>query len=237
MRSDVIIVDGFYADPQAVREYALKLDYYYPYEPDQRVRSGQIKPTWMASRFRSTPECPFKSSVDLISTLEEITGEQVDVEHWTADFPVDAEGKAAPDHQRVTERGCLWNCAFHCKPDNGQRLGEGVHNHVTDTWNGVGPDGWAGLIYLNPDAPLDGGLKLWRNFDPAHNFDWMTPPENWELIDDIGNVANRLILARGSIPHSGAGGWGDSLETGRLYQTFFFRTRAPRHRNPIWLPL
>jgi hypothetical protein len=237
VRSDVIIADEFYADPQAVREYALKLDYYYPYEPDQRVRSGQTKPTWMASRFRSAMDCPFKSSADLISTLDEITGEQVDVEHWTADFPVDAEGKAAPDHQRITDRGCLWNCAFHCKPDNGQRLGEGVHNHVTDTWNGVGPDGWAGLIYLDPDAPLDGGLKLWRNFDPARNFDWMTPPENWELIDDIGNVPNRLILARGSIPHSGAGGWGDSLETGRLYQTFFFRTRAPRRRNPIWLPL
>ena len=55
----------------------------------------------------------------------------------------------------------------------------------------------------------------------------MTAREEWELVDDLGNVPNRLILARGNLPHSGARGWGDSLETGRLYQTFFFRTLAP----------
>ena len=62
----------------------------------------------------------------------------------------------------------------------------------------AGEEGWAGLLYLSPDAPLRGGLKLWRNVDPAHNYDWMTPKENWELIDDLGNVPNRLLLCRGA---------------------------------------
>jgi hypothetical protein len=237
MRTDVIIVDEFYADPESVRNYALKLDYYYPYESTEAVEVGRERATWMASRFRLSRDCPFKSSAQLISALEELTGEQIDIAHWNADFPVTDDGKADPLHKQKTDRGCLWNCAFHCKPDNGQQIGDGVHNHVTDTWNGVGINGWAGLIYLNADAPLDGGLKLWRNLDPRRNFDWMTPRENWQLIDDLGNVPNRLILARGNLPHSGAAGWGNALENGRFYQTFFFRTLAPRRRHALSVSL
>lgn len=233
MRTDVIIADYFYEDWRAVREYALELDYYYPYESAERVQCGQQRVTWMASRFRSAAECPFKSSISLISALENLTGEEIDRSHWNADFPVTADGKAASGHRFVTDRGCLWNCTFHCKPDNAQQLGQGVHNHVTDTWNGVGVNGWAGIVYLSEAAPLEGGLKLWHNVDRRHDLDWMTPPKNWKLVDDIGNVPNRLILARGNLPHSGATGWGDTLDSGRLYQTFFFRTHDSVHRPPV----
>ena len=159
----------------------------------------------------------------MIAALEEATNETIDIEHWKRSFPITPEGKPSPLCTHAV-RSCVWNCAFHFKTDSGQELGSGVHNHVTDQWNGVGVDGWAGIIYLAPDAPLAGGLKLWRNKDATHQFDWMTPKENWEQIDDFGNIYNRLILCRDNLPHSGANGWGDSLETGRLYQTFFFRT-------------
>jgi hypothetical protein len=52
----------------------------------------------------------------------------------------------------------------------------------------------------------------------------MTPPENWLHVDTFGSVFNRLILHRGGMPHSGAPGWGTTLDNGRLFQTFFFRT-------------
>jgi hypothetical protein len=239
MRRDIIVVDNFYADPRAVREFALKQEYYYPYESDADIASGRKKFTWMCSRFKRAEECPFKSSPDLISTLAEITGEEIDMDYWNAVFPTTEEGKAAPNHTKGkgSNRGCIWNCCFHCKPDNGQKLGDGVHNHVTDTWNSVGINGWAGIVYLAEDAPLSGGLKLWRNRDPARQFDWMTPAENWELIDDLGNVPNRLLLCRGNLPHSGAGGWGWSLETSRLYQTFFFRSRRPRLSQSVLVSL
>jgi hypothetical protein len=76
-------------------------------------------------------------------------------------------------------------------------------------------------------------LRLWRNHDPARNLDWMTPKENWELVDTLGNVPNRLILHRGNLPHSGSAGWGVSPETGRLYQTFFFKVVGPRHPGSL----
>ena len=236
MRSSVIIVDNFYANPTAVREYALKQRYYYPYQSEADVRAGRRRSTWMATRFKPADECPFKSSLELIGALESRTGDCIDLDQWNLPFPVDGEGKPRPGHRRQAT-SCLWNCCFHFKPDNGQELGEGVHNHVVDSWNPVGEDGWAGLLYLSPDAPVRGGLKLWRNVDPAHNYDWMTAKENWELIDDLGNVPNRLLLCRGGIPHSGARGWGTSLADGRLYQTFFFRVRPPDPRDGVLAPV
>jgi len=177
-------------------------------------------------------DCPFKSSQRLIEALEHAVGETIDMEHWRAPFPLDADSKPLR-HLGKETRTCLWNCCFHVKPDNGQQLGAGVHNHVTDKWNSVGPDGWAGIIYLSPVAPVEGGLHLWRNVEPERQYDWMTPAENWELIDSFGNVFNRLVLVRGDIPHSGARGWGDRLENGRMYQTFFFKTVPTRNVWPL----
>jgi hypothetical protein len=229
------VVEGFYRDAQAVRNYALRQPYYTPYQDLDAVESGVEQAKWWASWFRLFDECPFKSSNLLIDALEQAVGEMIDMEHWRAPFPVDARSKPLPIIDG-SNHGCLWNCCFHVKPDNGQQLGEGVHNHVTDGWNSVGPQGWAGLIYLTPKAPLDGGLHLWRNKQPLGNFDWMTSADNWDLIDSFRNLFNRLILVRGDIPHSGAGGWGNSLLSGRMYQTFFFRTWPRRTLWPVSMP-
>jgi hypothetical protein len=225
-RRSVVVIEDFYRDPCAVRDHALRQPYYLPYEDERDVEAGRRRATWSASRFREADDCPFKSSLALIDALEQAVGESIDMAHWRASFPLMADGKPAP-HVARAPHSCLWNCCFHVKPDNGQTLGAGVHNHVTDGWNSVGPHGWAGILYLTPAAPLEGGLHLWRNKDPDRRFDWMTPAENWERVDSFGNVFNRLLLVRGNIPHSGARGWGDRLDNGRMYQTFFFRT-VPR---------
>jgi hypothetical protein len=234
-RRSIIIIEGFYKDPLAIRNYALHQRYYTPYQDEGAVRAGEARATWWATRFRSAEECPFKSSQALIEVLENAVGETIDMEHWRAPYPVDAAAKPLRNSSGNI-RSCLWNCCFHVKPENGQQLGDGVHNHVTDSWNSVGPQGWAGLIYLNPVAPLDGGLHLWRNTELARNHDWMTPAQNWERLDSFANLFNRLVLVRGDIPHSGAGGWGNSLETGRMYQTFFFRTVPRPTIWPVSLP-
>jgi hypothetical protein len=235
-RQTIVIIEDFYRNPDEIRKYALDQQYYTPYEHPDCVKSGTAQPTWWASTYRNFDDCPFKSSTELRGSLSAAVGEEIDMEHWRSSFPVD-------EHSRPLLReggqsvGCLWNCSFHVKPSNGQLLGEGVHNHVTDGWNGVGEDGWAGLLYLNADASLDGGLYLWQNVDPARNFEWMTPADQWRLVDRVANRYNRLTLVRGDIPHSGAGGWGNSLQTGRMYQTFFFRTLPSTRPWPIEISL
>ena len=48
---------------------------------------------------------------------------------------------------------------------------------------------------------------------------------NWEQVDFIGNIFNRLVVYRGSLFHrSVLPGFGKDKEPGRLFQTFFFNT-------------
>jgi hypothetical protein len=236
MRTSTILVDNFYANPGAVRQFALKQRYYHPYQSAADDANGR-PPAWMASRFKPADACPFKSSLELLARLEGVTGDCIDLDHWNRGFPVDASSRPLPAARRTGPTSALWNCCFHLKTGTGSALSEGVHNHVTDDWNTVGEDGWSGLVYLTDDPPLRGGLQTWRNVHPEHDYDWMTPADQWELVDDLANVPNRLVLFRGSVPHSGAPGWGASLEDGRLFQTFFFRVQPRRPPEGVLAPV
>lgn len=82
-----------------------------------------------------------------------------------------------------------------------------------ETWVHKDPSMWAGVLYLNPDAPIESGTGIFKE----------VAPQDFELIDAIGNVYNRLILYRGDLLHrSLLSGFGNSPETGRLTQVFFF---------------
>lgn len=224
MRRSIIVVDGFYSDPHRVIKYARSLEFVTPYNRDARANDS-ASVAWRASRFRDARQCPFKSSNLLIGRLEHIVGESIDRESWDRGFPLDNRGYPIARFQSVP-RSAWWNCAFHVKHSK-TRIGEGVHSHTDrDNWNAVGEQGWVGLVYLNEDADRQSGLRTWQNVDPARRYDWMTAKENWILCDTLANVFNRLILHRGDIPHSGSAGWGNSLQDGRFYQTFFFRTTA-----------
>jgi hypothetical protein len=234
MRRDIIIVENFYSDPDAIVRYARGLEYVFPYQLPGTQQQGQ-RVTWYASRYRSASDCPFKSSTRLIAQLEQLTGEPIDLESWNREFPVDDHGYPSPGHAAVRSKSAWWNCCFHAKPRVDQQLGAGVHSHTDrDSWNPVGLNGWAGIIYLNKQ-PTDtqAGLRTWVNMDPRRQFDWMTAKENWILQDTFTNVYNRLILHRGRIPHSGADGWGNTLADSRFFQTFFFRAAECREAPGI----
>jgi hypothetical protein len=88
---------------------------------------------------------------------------------------------------------------------------------------------WAAVCYLNPDAPHTGGTALYRHketgqhrrADKDHDgYDYT----KWDKFDVIGNKFNRLIIYRGDLFHASLDYFGDSKETGRLFQTFFFNT-------------
>ena len=90
---------------------------------------------------------------------------------------------------------------------------------------------YAAIVYLTPDAPVHAGTGLYRHkaTKTAMWEDWMPedhlmglPEDEWEQTLLLGNVYNRLIVFPAQHYHKGAGTFGDCLENGRLYQTYFF---------------
>ena len=71
------------------------------------------------------------------------------------------------------------------------------------------------MLYLTPDAPLESGTGFYHESKDGE----------FDLVNAIGNVYNRLILYRGDLLHSSMlPGFGTTIEDSRLTQVFFFKT-------------
>lgn len=111
---------------------------------------------------------------------------------------------------------------------------------------------YAAVVYLTPQAPLDAGTSFWRDRtyhcrrppnhaleagrfpDHAARIDAhkeiyndynFLHPDNWELVDRVGAVYNRLVVWDAHMIHSAssyAGLENDTAEHARLVQLFFF---------------
>ena len=89
---------------------------------------------------------------------------------------------------------------------------------------------WAGVCYLTPDAPLSSGTGFYKHKETgllSSDINWQKDSQDvtkWELVSSIGNVYNRLILYRGNQFHTSMDYFGQDVNDGRLFQTFFFST-------------
>lgn len=99
---------------------------------------------------------------------------------------------------------------------------------------------YAAAIYLNPDHPFEAGTSFWAHkqylsrrpsTDPAVNsvlyseFN-LTHPDDWRLVDRIGNVYNRLVIWDAQLIHSASSYDVFTGGDARLVQLFFFNVRA-----------
>ena len=83
-----------------------------------------------------------------------------------------------------------------------------------ETWIHKDGTDYAGVLYLNPDAPSEAGTGLYLEKDGEY-----------DLVNVIGNVYNRLVIYDGNMDHASLiAGFGNSPDTGRLTQVFFFNT-------------
>ena len=221
MHRNVVVTENFYENPDLIVRYARTLKYCAPYNsPDDILNKRPL--VWRTSWFQQADACRFKSSSSLIAKLEVLTGERIDLDHWCRGFPLGNDGLPKPGYD-ARPRTAWWNACFHVK-HHAEAPGEGVHNHTElDPWNSVGAMGWVGVVFLTKDAPFDAGISIWRNRHGDRNAR-LTPKEDWELLDLIGNVYNRLVLHRGYIPHSCSAGWGRTVNDGFIFQSFFFST-------------
>jgi Family of unknown function (DUF6445) len=105
---------------------------------------------------------------------------------------------------------------------------------------------YAAAIYLTPDAPPSSGTRFYRSkatglrslptpkdaarlgrtqaeLMQATYQDKLLDPTAWDLVDDVGNVYNRLVLWDAKLIHSAGDYFGpEDPERCRLFQLFFF---------------
>ena len=93
---------------------------------------------------------------------------------------------------------------------------------------------WAGVLFLTPDPNHDAGTAVYMSPEMSYKYfldHGMDPTVSMEdfnhgsIIDmGAGNVYNRLVLYRGKVLYHSSilPGFGDTLETSRLTQTFWF---------------
>ena len=80
-------------------------------------------------------------------------------------------------------------------------------------------ENWAGVIYLTPNAPFTSGTALFEpKFKNANGYDI----SQWNKVDEIGNIFNRLILFNSNSYHASTNYFGDNINNGRLFIVYFF---------------
>jgi glycosyltransferase involved in cell wall biosynthesis len=92
---------------------------------------------------------------------------------------------------------------------------------------------WAAMIYLTPDAPYESGTRLHGSkinkarhitdpeVDAAFNGNFYDSTK-FDIVDNAGNVYNRLVIMDAGCIHSAGPYFGDTLQNGRLTHLFFF---------------
>jgi hypothetical protein len=92
---------------------------------------------------------------------------------------------------------------------------------------------YAGVLFLTPDAPVQTGTCLLRS---KHTKKMKVAPEEastvfrngfldpteFDVVDVVGNVYNRLVLFDSKTIHAASEYFGTTKENGRLFQLFFF---------------
>ena len=92
---------------------------------------------------------------------------------------------------------------------------------------------YAGIIFLTPDAPPQSGTNFFRSKYTKRNKIGLKEDDivfkngfldstEFELVDQVGNVYNRLVLFDAQMIHAASEYFGNTLENGRLFQMFFF---------------
>jgi len=92
---------------------------------------------------------------------------------------------------------------------------------------------YAAIIFLTPDAPPQTGTTFYRSrqtkkrifdkkdYDQVFKNGFLDSTE-FEVVDVIGNVYNRIVLFDAQMFHAASNYFGNKLENGRLFQIFFF---------------
>lgn len=190
---DLIVVDDFYADPDAVREFAMN--------------NLEFKPSNYHKGERATERFILEGTKE---KLEQVMG--CKITNWN--HPGYANG-----------------IFQFCTAD------QPIVYHVDQQM-------YAAMVYLTPDAPPQTGTAMYRSkvngirkfptkesrmgqeyvdvFKGLSNDMNFYDGTQFEKVDDVGNVYNRLVIFNSSQLHAATEYFGDAIDNARFFHMFFF---------------
>ena len=191
---NLIVIDNFYENPNKIREYALSLNYQ---PPENHGAVG-----YRCESGRKIQE----GTKELFEKLLHAT------------IP-GGNKKGSWDY---STNGCFQWC-----------------NAKTSIVYHSDEQQYAAIVYLTPNAPPNTGTSFFRhkkyklrNSEVFSKSDWYQSDLNykephldktqWETVDSIGNVYNRLVIFNAHYIHGVTEYFGEDINNSRLFQLFFF---------------
>jgi len=194
MAYSMLTIDGFYNNPNEVREFALQQEF-------------GVRGNYPGQRTVSF------ANEDIRAYIEKHIGNIVGKVHM--DIGNNDTYNGAYQYTTSSDRSWIhsdttttWAGVCYLTPDAPLSAGTGLFKHKA-----------TGLT--TPPKLSDGSVDKPALDEMYKDSRDMT---KWELVDRIGNVFNRLILYRGDIFHTSLDYFGRDKYDGRLFQTFFFNT-------------
>jgi len=190
---EVVVVDDFYADPDAVRAFALKQQF----QKNRQIHKGQRS----IERFY-TPEHQ--------KTFEQLLG--VSIQGWE-DQPHNGVFQFCISGDEIVFHSDLqrWAGVVYLTPD--APLGAGTTFYRSKV---------SGLRKEPTQADADrAGVSLELLTAQTYRGKLLRS-DYWEPVDVVGNVYNRLVLWNAKLLHAASSYFGDSVLNARLFHMFFF---------------
>lgn len=187
------VVDNFYADPNAVRDYALMQQFY----------EGEGAVGWRTRKqflFDGLKES-FESIMDkkILDHTAEGTG-------WY-DNGINGRFQSCPGGTKMVFHcdSQQWAGVLYLTPDAPPQSGTSFYRHKETK------------LRHTSEIPWGTGEEL-KTFNQKTFVD----PTPYERVDTVGNVYNRLVIFDGGLIHSGNDYFGWDIPSSRFFQIFFF---------------
>lgn len=189
----ITVVDDFYANPDAVRQFALAQKF----EPDNKYFRGE----------RTAEKFLFPY---LKEHFERILGAKIT--HWldhkyNGVFQWCSAGTEVvfhSDHQTFA-------AVVYLTPDAPVNCGTSFYKSKE-----------TGLRRPPTQADAWSTGKTVQELELATYKDKLTDPNAWDLIDTVGNVYNRLVIWDSKLIHAASGYFGEDIRNSRLFHLYFF---------------
>jgi hypothetical protein len=191
----VLIKDNYFENPDSIRELGLSLS-------DYRVDNELEGPPTGWRGQRSLPLYNLQNKIldEYSQNIFKICYEYFDLKNYVYPYS-NSKTKRTVDELTITTY-------FHITTEETKKA---FPDFSQDRFHKDFASPAAGVVYLNPDAPLKAGTSV---FDGKNN----------QMIN-VENKYNRLVAYDGSRIHALSDTFGDSVESGRMTFTFFIHEK------------